>query len=353
MNTVRHRSRPLIHVAAVAAALVLAACAGPQTVAPDPLASETPFSLQAANPGEQEAIKAAIRENMEEQDLSPQELQAIIMAFEALSQDPGNYKASRQQLIDADYVDPEDLPEEYDPEFLGAVLAVLNEMQLMQGQGAMEPMQMSPTVEGLAPMGMAEGGLADVASYLASQGRNGDTMLAHITPEEAQLLKSRGGSGTINPATGLPEFFFKKVFKAVKSVVKGVVNTVKKVLQSPVGRILGTIALATVLGPAGVGLSLGTAAGVAGAGTTLLAGGSLKEALISGAMGYIGGGGTIMGASPLSAVGGYLPGAAGSALNTGLSTGLIGAGIGKLGGMSTQDALRMGLTSGASAAALQ
>jgi hypothetical protein len=98
---------------------------------------------------------------------------------------------------------------------------------------------------------------------------------------------------------------------------------------------------------------MGTAAGVASAGTTLMAGGSIKEALISGAMGYVGGGGTIMGASPVSALGGYLPGAAGSALNTGLSTGLIGAGIGKLGGMSTQEALKMGLMSGASAAALQ
>jgi hypothetical protein len=327
--------------------------AQPQSVSSADSYDAAQTALGMTNPGEQEAIKAAIRENLEEQDLSPQELQAIIMAFEALSQDPGNYKAARQQLIDADYVDPEDLPEEYDPEFLGAVLAVLNEMQMMQGQGAMEPMQMSPTVEGLAPMGMAEGGLADVASYLASQGRNGDSMLAHITPEEAALLKRRGGSGTINPVTGLPEFFLKKLGRAIKGVVKGVVNTVKKVLQSPVGRILGTIALATVLGPAGIGLSMGTAAGVAGAGTTLMAGGSLKEALISGAMGYIGGGGTIMGASPLSAVGGILPGAAGSALNTGLSTGLIGAGIGKLGGMSTQDALRMGLTSGASAAALQ
>jgi hypothetical protein len=332
--------------------------AQPQSVSSADSYDAAQTALGMTNPGEQEAIKAAIRENLEEQDLSPQELQAIIMAFEALSQDPGNYKASRQQLIDADYVDPEDLPEEYDPEFLGAVLAVLNEMQLMQGQGAMEPMQMSPTVEGLAPMGMAEGGLADVASYLASQGRNGDTMLAHITPEEAQLLKSRGGSGTINPATGLPEFFkkfFKKVFRAVKSVVKGVVNTVKKVLQSPVGRILGTIALATVLGPTAIGLSLGSAgtAALASGAVTLAGGGSIKEALISGAMGYIGGGGTVMGVNPVSAVGGYLPGAAGSALNTGLSTGLIGAGIGKLGGMSTQDALRMGLTSGASAAALQ
>jgi len=40
---------------------------------------------------------------------------------------------------------------------------------------------------------------------LASYGRDGDTMLAHINPEEAALLKSRGGSGTINPNTGLPE----------------------------------------------------------------------------------------------------------------------------------------------------
>jgi len=46
-----------------------------------------------------------------------------------------------------------------------------------------------------------------MAAELEQFGRNGDTMLAHITPEEAQLLKDRGGSGTINPDTGLPEFF--------------------------------------------------------------------------------------------------------------------------------------------------
>jgi hypothetical protein len=42
---------------------------------------------------------------------------------------------------------------------------------------------------------------------LASKGRYGDTMLAHINPQEAALLKARGGSGTINPQTGLREFF--------------------------------------------------------------------------------------------------------------------------------------------------
>ena len=45
-----------------------------------------------------------------------------------------------------------------------------------------------------------------IARYLRDQGRFGDTELAHVNPEEAALLRSRGGSGTINPSTGLREF---------------------------------------------------------------------------------------------------------------------------------------------------
>ena len=44
------------------------------------------------------------------------------------------------------------------------------------------------------------------AEELRKKGRGRDTMLAHITPREAAMLKARGGSGTINPDTGLPEF---------------------------------------------------------------------------------------------------------------------------------------------------
>ncbi|NBW08732.1 MAG: hypothetical protein EBR82_11985 [Caulobacteraceae bacterium] len=47
----------------------------------------------------------------------------------------------------------------------------------------------------------------NIAALLQSKGRYGDTILAHITPKEAALLKKRGGSGTINPDTGLPEFY--------------------------------------------------------------------------------------------------------------------------------------------------
>ena len=42
---------------------------------------------------------------------------------------------------------------------------------------------------------------------LASMGRYGDTMLAHINPQEAGMLRAMGGAGTVNPQTGLPEFY--------------------------------------------------------------------------------------------------------------------------------------------------
>lgn len=52
------------------------------------------------------------------------------------------------------------------------------------------------------------------AEEMAQKGRFGDTMLAHISPEEAQMLQAAGGAGTINPETGLPEYFsWKKLFK--------------------------------------------------------------------------------------------------------------------------------------------
>jgi hypothetical protein len=48
--------------------------------------------------------------------------------------------------------------------------------------------------------------LAGLAQLLRSKGRGKDTILAHINPQEAALLKKAGGSGEPNPETGLPEF---------------------------------------------------------------------------------------------------------------------------------------------------
>jgi len=51
------------------------------------------------------------------------------------------------------------------------------------------------------------GDLRKIAKLLQGKGRNGDTILAHINPEEAALLRDYGGSGTTNPDTGLLEFY--------------------------------------------------------------------------------------------------------------------------------------------------
>jgi hypothetical protein len=50
------------------------------------------------------------------------------------------------------------------------------------------------------------GDVAQLAEMIRRFGRGEDKILAHITPEEAIKLKEMGGSGKINPMTGLPEF---------------------------------------------------------------------------------------------------------------------------------------------------
>jgi hypothetical protein len=52
---------------------------------------------------------------------------------------------------------------------------------------------------------MASGGLASAAQQVQAEGRNGDTMLAHIHPAEGKFLEMMGG-GTTNPTTGLKEY---------------------------------------------------------------------------------------------------------------------------------------------------
>jgi hypothetical protein len=149
------------------------------------------------------------------------------------------------------------------------------------------------------PIQMAEGGIVrlpqmtPIAREMAAMGRNGDTMLAHITPQEAMMLQRMGGSGTINPYTGLPEFFIGKLFK---SLVKGI----KKFAKSTIGRIVISVALGAFLGPAAAGfLGASSAAAVAavsgavgGFGSSLLAGDGLKAALRSGLTGAVLAGGT-------------------------------------------------------------
>jgi len=216
-------------------------------------------------------------------EMSAEDISSLLQVFQYLQDNPEEYAQRIAELIADGVLDEGDLPPEYDPEVLATIGALLLQA-LKTKQGPMTP----------EPQGFARGGIADAARFVASQGRSGDTMLAHITPQEAQLLRSRGGMGTINPATGLREYgFFKSIFRGVKKVVKSVVKVAKKIVSSKIGKIVATVALAAFLGPAGAAMGGGffgaaAAAGVASGATTLLAGGDIKQALIAGATGYFG-----------------------------------------------------------------
>jgi hypothetical protein len=70
-------------------------------------------------------------------------------------------------------------------------------------------------------------------------------MLAHINPEEAALLKSKGGSGTINPNTGLPEFkkFWKQASASnIVGAVENPLQAIQDVVVEPVEQVVSNIA---------------------------------------------------------------------------------------------------------------
>lgn len=309
-------------------------------------AALTALGQTSGDPRQADAVRQAVREGVAELDLSPEEMASLLEVLEYMSQNPEQYPQLRAQLIEAGMMDPEDLPEQYDPSVLGIAIMVLNEAMSAQSAGAAAPMQMAPQMEGMpsmpgGPMGFAQGGLASVAQHLASQGRFGDTMLAHITPEEARLLKARGGSGTINPVTGLPEFFLKKLFKKVGKAVK-------KVLKNPIFRVVATVALATVLGPAGLAVvgSKAAAGAIASGAITAASGGKLKDVLVSAATGYFGAGGKVGGFNPAGSIASKL---GGGAIAQGVGAGVTGAGLGLAAGMKPREALTMGALQGLTA----
>ena len=73
---------------------------------------------------------------------------------------------------------------------------------------------------------------------LASLGRNGDSELAHINKDEQALLKSLGGSGTINPKTGLSEYnggssvSAEKEFSALSKAIEKLTSMLATLLKS-------------------------------------------------------------------------------------------------------------------------
>jgi hypothetical protein len=242
---------------------------------------------------------AAFRSALEQIEMPPEALDLLNNMVDEILANPEQYDQIRAKYKEMGAPD-EILPEQFDPQFFSALNMAVDQMI-----GA-------PSGE----QAFAKGGIAElspVSKAIADYGRNGDTMLAHITPAEARMLRRKGGSGTINPKTGLPEFF--NLFKEIGNAFKSVGKAVKKFANSTVGRIITTVALGFFLGPAAASfMGVTSAAGVAAvsgfvgsAGATLAGGGNLSQALKAGAVGGLtaGAGAGIMGGADAFASGSY------------------------------------------------
>jgi hypothetical protein len=281
----------------------------------------------AQDPRFQQALQVA---QAELSDASPEQIEELIELFELMLQKPEEYQAILQAAIQDDMVEPEDMPQEFDATVIASALVVLYKLREGGGQVQM----------------FARGGLAGMRT-LARQGRMGDTMMAHISPEEAEMLKARGGAGTINPQTGYPQYFsLKKLLKAILPIA---LNFIAPGLGAAIGGAVGLSgAAATAFGGAIIG----------GASSALSGGNVLQGALMGGLGGGLGnvvGGaankmlGLNLGQGAQSILGsGLVGGVAGAATGQGflkgVGQGVLGGAVGQLaGGMSGPTAFQQGL----------
>ena len=177
-------------------------------------------------------------------------------------------------------------------------------------KGQTKAVRMYNMGDGSAPRGYAQGGLSQYGDEPPQQhsglgqimaqaegtrqaGRGDDSMIVHMAPEEYQAITSMWGEPDINPDTGMPEYgFLSKIWKGIK-------NTVKKIVKSPLFGFLAPIAL-NIFAP-GLGSAVGGWLGATGKaasviGNTLVQSGvgaitGGKDGAISGALsGLVGGG---------------------------------------------------------------
>ena len=122
--------------------------------------------------------------------------------------------------------------------------------------------------------------LKPIAQALQSKGRYGDTILAHINPQEAELLKLLGGSGTTNPDTGLPEYWggFGSIFSAVTQFIAPVAIVVTAIVAPEILPALGSSIASTL----GIGTVSATTAAAIGAGAVGAASSALNTAVAGG-----------------------------------------------------------------------
>jgi hypothetical protein len=228
-------------------------------------------------------------------DFSTEELRTFKYFLVYLRQNRARYSEIVSKMYAGGLIEQGSLPEAYSPAFFSFLTSLVD--------GILVKKKEQETTRGFAKGGIVS--LKAAAEKVRKAGRDGDTVLAHITPAEAALLKSRGGAGTINPKTGLPEY--KSIFSKIGSFFKKAAPIILPIALNFLVPGLGAIASGAI--GAGVGSLIGGAK----------PGEALKAALLGGLGGAVVGGigGTLSGSGFMAGVQGALPSGFGGATAAG------------------------------------
>jgi hypothetical protein len=282
------------------------------------------MQMAAGHPDVQKAVDAA-ELRLQSIQVTPKDIQDIIQVLEFVMQNPDKYQEVRAAAIKDGEIREDMFPPQFDAKLIVSILIALYGLQDRLSKK------------------MARGGLASMAeSQARTGGRGGDTELVHVNPREAEMLRRMGGSGTVNPNTGLREYKG-GILGAIGSVVGAILPIAAGILLPGIGGIVGS----ALIGGASSALSGGNfftgalTGGISG-GLGAVVGKGLNSALGAG-----------MSAATQNIVGSGIMGGLSSAVSgkdvlTGVGTGVAGGAIGNLAGnIGSSTALDRGLSAAA------
>ena len=220
---------------------------------------DTIMQMASQDPAVAQSVDA-MEAQLQRSPIVPEDLDEAIKLLEFVLQNPDKYAEMRNAAVKDGLIDEAMFPPEFDEVVIISILIAMYGLQ-----------------DRLQQRGYSRGGLSVAGRRLQTGGRGGDSMLAHINPREAEVLRRMGGQGTVNPNTGLREY------KGLKKILGTVLPIALSVFAPGVGTaISGFLGGALGLGTTSAGILGGALTNAASA---KLTGGNVRQAAIMGGLG--------------------------------------------------------------------
>ena len=206
---------------------------------------DTIMQMASQDPAVAQSVDA-MEAQLQRSPIVPEDLDEAIKLLEFVLQNPDKYAEMRNAAVKDGLIDEAMFPPEFDEVVIISILIAMYGLQ-----------------DRLQQRGYSRGGLSVAGRRLQTGGRGGDSMLAHINPREAEVLRRMGGQGTVNPNTGLREY------KGLKKILATVLPIALNFIVPGASTLVGGIVRGALIG----------------AGSAKVTGGNVRQGAIMGGIG--------------------------------------------------------------------